>query len=66
MNTNKLQLIFKPYTGKSKKTGKDFKCYQLQIGKWQTLIFPRSVFEFEYIDSIVGNEPIVVDFNYEQ
>lgn len=44
-----------PFEGKSKKTGKEYHAFQLQVGDWSTLIFPRSQFEFKYIAGIIGN-----------
>lgn len=41
------------YHGKSKKTGKPFTCLKLNIGKWNTLVFPRSIFELDYIKQIL-------------
>lgn len=62
MNNDKLQLTFKPYQGKSRKTGKPFNCYQLKIGKWSSLLFTRSSFEKEYLDDICGQDGLIVDF----
>lgn len=42
---------FKEVTGKSKKTGKDFTGYVIQIGEYQTPMFFPSKIELMYIKS---------------
>ena len=42
------------YTGKSKKTGKDFEAIKVTIGDWSSLVFPRSGFELNYIKKVLG------------
>lgn len=37
--------------GKSNKTGKEYKALKVSIGDWSTLVFPRSRFEMNYIES---------------
>lgn len=37
------------YKGTSKKTGGSFEALKLKIGDWETLIFPRTKFEMDYI-----------------
>lgn len=44
-----------PYEGKSNKTGKPYYAYKLTIGAWNTLIFPKSQFERDYLDNIIGD-----------
>lgn len=39
--------------GKSKKTGKSYTAIKLEIGEWNTLVFPRSQFELNYIKKIL-------------
>lgn len=53
-NNNNAVLSIKPFVGTSKKTGKEFKAFELTIGEWSTLVFPRSSFEYSYIEKLVG------------
>ena len=50
--SNKITL--KQFTGKSKKTGEEFKCFQLIAGSFSTLIFPRSKIEYEYLENYLN------------
>lgn len=43
------------YKGTSKKTGKEYRAIKLEIGDWNTLVFPRSEFEYNYIKGILEN-----------
>lgn len=40
-------------SGESKKTGKTYEAIKLTIGDWSSLVFPRSVFEMNYIKSVL-------------
>lgn len=42
--------------GKSKKSGKTYNAIKLEIGDWNTLVFPRSRFELNYIKSIIDSK----------
>lgn len=42
--------------GTSQKTGKPYECLRLEIGDWQTLIFPKTRFEAKYIFDIVDKQ----------
>lgn len=42
------------FKGVSKKTGKEFNCFKLTIDEWETLIFPKSKFEYDYIKGILN------------
>lgn len=44
----KNNVIIKEFTGKSKKTGKEFTCLELKIGNYSHLFFPTPI-EKEYI-----------------
>lgn len=41
---------------KAKKSGKDYKAIQLSIGDWNTLVFPRTSFEMNYIEGIINGK----------
>lgn len=41
-------------TLKSKKTGNNFEALELKIGEWNTLVFPRTRFELNYIKSVLN------------
>lgn len=41
-------------TLKSKKTGNTFEAIELHIGEWNTLVFPRTRFELNYIKSVLN------------
>lgn len=41
-------------TLKSKKTGNNFEVLELKIGEWNTLVFPRTRFELNYIKSVLN------------
>lgn len=47
------KITINPFSGKSSKTGKEYHCFKLEIGDWSTLIFPRSKFERDYIESVL-------------
>ena len=49
------KIFVEKYVGKSKKSGKEFNAVKLCIGDWNTLIFPRSRFEAEYIFKVLDN-----------
>lgn len=44
-----------PYVGQSKKTGKEFHCFKLSLGDWETLIFPQTQFEYKYLAELIGS-----------
>lgn len=41
---------------KSRKTGNDYEAYKLSLGDYETLLFPKSNMERNYLDRIVNNE----------
>lgn len=41
-------------TLKSNKTGNTFEAIELHIGEWNTLVFPRTRFELNYIKSVLN------------
>lgn len=43
-----------PYQGKSSKTGQTFNCFKLEIGDWETFIFPKTKFEYKYLSDLIG------------
>lgn len=49
------------YEGKSRKTGNKFEAIKLKIGDWETLVFPKSRFEMEYIKNIINEDEGVVN-----
>lgn len=44
------------YSGTSNKTGKPYEAIKVTIGKWNTLVFPRSSFEMDYIKQYLADE----------
>lgn len=38
------------------KEGKPYRCVQVVIGDWSTLIFPNTKFEMDYIEKYIKNE----------
>lgn len=54
MKNNTIKLNIKE--GVSKKTNKPYKCLELVIGDWKGLVFPRSSFEMDYIEKIIGEQ----------
>lgn len=53
---NEQRIKVSKYNGTSK-LGVEFTAIKLQIGKWETLIFPKTKFEKDYIfDIIAKNE----------
>lgn len=51
--SNKITL--KKFTGKSKKSGKDFQAYELRAGLFSTLIFPRDKIQEQYLDKYLSD-----------
>lgn len=49
-----MQITLLPFSGKSKKTGKEYNCFRLTVGEWSQFIFPRTNFEREYLEKIIG------------
>lgn len=43
-------------TGRNKETKKEWKGISVNIGKWKTLIFPKTQFEMEYIEEILNDQ----------
>lgn len=41
--------------GTSKKTGKPYEAIKVTIGDWSSLVFPRSVFEMNYIKEYINS-----------
>lgn len=50
-----MNIIITPYTGKSKKTGKEFSCFKLELGDYSTLLFPVGRMERNYLCDVVGD-----------
>lgn len=44
------------YKGTGKTSGKPFTALMLTVGKWNTLYFPKSSFEMEYIEKYLTEE----------
>lgn len=44
------------FTGTSKKTGKDYTAIKVQVGKWSTLVFPKSTFELDYLREVLAGD----------
>jgi len=40
--------------GISNKTGKPWTAISVQVGKWKTLVFPKSSFELDYVKEQLG------------
>jgi len=38
----------------SQKTQKPYTAISVQVGKWKTLIFPKSSFELDYLKEVLG------------
>ena len=50
------KITLKKFEGISKKTNKPFQAYQLVVGHFSTLIFPRSEIERDYLDNFLKDE----------
>lgn len=50
------KIFVEKYVGKSKKSGKQFTAIKLSIGDWNTLVFPRSQFELNYIFKVLDTK----------
>lgn len=50
-----INISLKPFTGKAKQSGKEFHCYQLCVGDYGTLIFPRGDLERSYLSNVIGD-----------
>lgn len=51
---NDKKIVVSKYSGTSK-LGVEFTAIKLQIGRWETLIFPKTKFEKDYIFDIIEN-----------
>lgn len=54
MNSEKNDIKVSLYSGVSKKTKTAYEAIRLQIGEWETLVFPKSNFELKYIKKYLG------------
>ena len=52
------EIIVELVKGQSKKTGKDYEAIKLSIGAWNTLVFPRSPFELNYIKKVLKEDNV--------
>lgn len=46
------------HTGQSKKSGKDYHAVKVSIGRWSGMVFPRSNFEWDYIQRAYNDEEL--------
>ncbi len=51
---SEVSISLEKVTSKSKKTGNDYTAYKLCLGDYETLLFPKSNMERNYLNRLVG------------
>ena len=54
-NEQEPEITVSLYKGKSRKTGRDYECVRVCVGDWVGTVFPRSRFEYDYLNKILGD-----------
>lgn len=53
-----IDIRLEKFQGTSKKSGSKFDCFKLTIGDYETLIFPRSPMETNYLNRLIDEGEI--------
>lgn len=54
---DQVDIALEKYQGTSK-SGKKYDCFRLLIGDYETLLFPRSKMEFNYLTKVIDENAI--------
>lgn len=53
---SEVSISLEKVTGKSRKTGNAYTAYKLCLGDYETLLFPKSSMERNYLERLVGGQ----------